>query len=151
MSAATATPTQQHVRRPIIIAILAIIVAIYGLVVAIGGFLFFFGVSLFHDIIPSTSIFNNILVGIGIIIVGIIIMAVAAGLWRLRMWAWVIAFIVILGTLGYAIAYGGAPYYGFDTFTGVISLLLLIYMLVVLRNFREAGKQRQMAAQQAAQ
>ena len=151
MSASTATSTPPHVRRPILIAILAIFVAIYGLVVAIGGFLYFFGVTIFHNIIPSTSIASNIIVGIGIIIFGIIIMAVAAGLWRLRMWAWAIAFIFTLGALGFAIYYGGAPYYGFNTFDGIFSVLVLIYLLVVVRNFREAGKQRDMARQAAAQ
>lgn len=151
MSASTATPTQQPVRRPILIAILAIFIALYGLVVAIGGFLYWFGVSIFHNIVPASSIGSSIVVGIGIMIFGIIIIGIAVGLWHLRMWAWVIAFLFTLGSLGFAIYYGGSPYYGFNTFEGVVSLLVVIYLLVVLRSFRAAGKQRTMARQQAAQ
>jgi hypothetical protein len=151
MSAASTPPGPPHVRRPILIAILAIIVAIYGLVVAIGGFLYWFGVSIFSSIIPSTSIASNIIVGIGIIIFGLIIIGIAAGLWRLRMWAWVIAFLFTLGALGYAIYEGGSPYYGFNTFTGIFSTLVIIYLLVVIRNFRAAGEARARAAQQSAQ
>jgi hypothetical protein len=136
MSTATSTtsapaPAPAAPSRPLGVAILAILVGIYGFLVFIAGLLVLAGVAVsrFLEVARFSGV-SGLLTGIIVIVIGLIIMGVAVGLWHLRMWALVLALIVTFVDLVlYALA-GNFISLGF-----ILALIVFVYLLAVHRHF----------------
>jgi len=136
MSTATSTassPPPAEFHRPIGVAIVAILVGIYGLLEALGGVLVIIGavISPWVSVPSEVAGFSGFLLGILLIIIGLIIMAVAAGLWMLRMWAAVIALIVTIISIVFD-ALGGR----YLTVSFIFGIIVLIILLINIRHFK---------------
>jgi hypothetical protein len=121
--------------RPLGVAVLAVLIGIYGFFVFLLGLfvLAHFAVSTYL----SSSGFSSLAASHGVeagaiaVVIGLVILGTAVGLWHLRMWALALALIVLLVVMvAYALA--GA----FVTFGFIVSLLLFVYLVAVNRHFR---------------
>ena len=121
--------------RPIIVSILAILIILVGLLFIVIGIIGLIGsaalfYSQFQNIAPLTAVFSAIL-----LVVGLILLVSGLGLWRLQLWAWALALIVVIfsliGEVGrYAVERGT-----FSTFSFILEVVLLIYLLAVRKHF----------------
>jgi hypothetical protein len=118
--------------RPLGVAILAVLVGIFGAILIVGGILLLTGVVLITFLgVPSSIGGVGGLVGsVIVLIVGLIILGLALGLWHLRMWALVLTLLFVIFEL---ISYGLAG--AFVTFGFILALLLFVYLLAVHRQF----------------
>jgi len=122
---------QETGRLPLGVAILAILIGIFGFFVLIGGLLLLLtvaGVSL--GALGVTVVFGMTGIGAAIIVlvVGLVILGTAFGLWNQELWALVIAIIVLLF---YAVVeFLGSAWLGL-----VIVVLLLVYLVAVSSHF----------------
>ena len=115
--------------RPLGVAILSVLVGIYGFLVILGGLFVVIGVAVSPLVsLPIGS--AGIALGFIVLIIGLIILGVAVGLWRLRMWALVLALIVTFIEL---LIYGLAD--RFLTVGFILSLIVLVYLIAVHRHF----------------
>jgi hypothetical protein len=134
MSTATSTmsaPAPAAPSRPLGVAILAVLVGIYGFLVFIAGLLVLAGVAVsrFLEVAKFSGV-SGLITGIVVIIIGLIIMGVAVGLWHLRMWALVLALIVtFIDLILYALA-GNYISLGF-----ILALIVFVYLIAVHRHF----------------
>ncbi len=122
--------------RPLGVAILAVLIGIYGFIVFLLGLLIAVG----STILPSstTNAFNPfhafesnvLLAGLIVLIVGLIILGLAVGLWHLRMWALVLTILFLL----FEIVTSGLAGQ-FISFTFIVAVLLVIYLVAVSRHF----------------
>lgn len=120
--------------RPLGVAILAFLIGLFGFLWFIIGLLVVAGVSIhaftglgFNSSFgPVTGLFG----GVVILILGLIVLGVAVGLWRLHMWALVLALLVLILEM---VVYGIAG--AFLTFGFIVSLLLFLYLIAVHRHF----------------
>jgi hypothetical protein len=117
--------------RPLGVAIIAILIGIFGFFTVIGGILLLAGstVGLAFGV-PGFLGLTGFVLGVIVLIVGLLLLAVAYGLWDLRMWALALAVIVLIFEL-VANALAGA----FLSLGFIVSLLLLIYLIAVSRHF----------------
>lgn len=119
--------------RPLGVAILSVLVGIYGFLLILGGALVIAGAAaLSYFGVPSGFAgLGGVTFGAIILIVGLIILALAVGLWHLRMWALVLTLLFLIFEL---VSYGlvGA----FVTFGFIFALILFVYLLAVHRHFR---------------
>ena len=117
--------------RPLGVALLAVLIGLFGFLVLIAGVLVLVGVAAGAFLsVPAFFGTAGLTLGVIVFIVGIILLAVAYGLWDLRMWALALAILVlILYLVVYALA-GDFVSWGF-----IISLLLLVYLVAVSRHF----------------
>ena len=120
--------------RPLGVAILAFLIGLFGFLWFVVGLLIVAGVSI-HAFtgIGISSAFgptSGLLAGVILLIVGLIVLGVAVGLWRLHMWALVVAILVLLLEMA---VYGFAG--DFVSFGFIVSLLLFLYLLAVHRHF----------------
>jgi hypothetical protein len=76
--------------------------------------------------------FAGIIGGV-LLILGLITLAVAIGLWRMRSWAWWIALIVNL--ISVVLSVGTASYIGV-----IIPLIIVIYLIVIRDKFGIGGR-----------
>jgi len=116
------------------VAILAILAFIAGLVTFIGGLgvLLVFGVgavATFGGLIPGLS---GVASGVAIVILGLITMGVAVGIWRLRMWAWWVMVILMLANIAFAAV--AQNWLGL-----VLPVIIFLYLLAVRGSFRAAA------------
>ena len=131
MSTPPSTPAPRS--RPLGVAILAVLIGLYGflvflvgaLILAASGAQHFFGVGL-----PSDFGANVTVAGIVTLVIGLIILGLAVGLWHLRMWALVLTLLFLLLEM---VFYGLAG--AFISFGFIVSLLLFLYLLAVSRHF----------------
>jgi len=128
----TYTPPQRP-SRPLGVAILAVLVGIYGFLLILGGALVIAGAAALHYLgVPSSFAgLGGIEFGAVILIIGLIILGLALGLWHLRMWALVLTLLFVIFEL---VSYGLAG--AFVTFGFIFGLILFIYLLAVHRHFR---------------
>ena len=120
--------------RPLGVAILALLMGIYGFIVFIVGLLLVLGVTAVRisgetpsfGALGISTVFGAILVAI----IGLIILGVAVGLWRLHQWALVVAIIVLIVNMIFYGIHGAFISFGF-----IVSLILFIYLLAVSRHF----------------
>jgi hypothetical protein len=132
-----AQPAYTPPTRPLGVAIIAFLLGLFGFVTFLGGLLI---------VVLSNTVLNlgaaglfgatGTLLGIVLIILGLIELGVAVGLWRLRMWALVVAVLILLfevvGPLvGLALGRGSGSLLDL-----VVALLLLIYLIAVRHHFR---------------
>ena len=117
--------------RPLGVAIIAVLIGIFGFFILLAGILLIVGVaaSAFFAV-PVFLGYGGLTLGLIIFVIGLILLAVAYGLWDLRMWALVLAILVlILYVVVYALA-GDFVSLGF-----ILSLILLLYLVAVSRHF----------------
>ncbi len=117
--------------RPLGVAVLAVLIGIFAALWLLAGILLLFGTTLGLGLgIPSFFGAAGLLLAAMVLLVGAVILAVATGLWDLRMWALALAVIVLLLELVLDALAGAYLTFGF-----VVALLLLIYLVAVRRHF----------------
>ena len=122
-------------RRPLGVAILAVLVGLFGLIFVLGGILLlatsaaaaYFGTGGFTSLLHA----SGAIAGAIVLVIGLIILGLALGLWHLRMWALALTLIILAVVL---IAEGLAG--AFVSFGFLVSLVLFIYLIAVNRHFR---------------
>jgi hypothetical protein len=126
----TYEPAPQEPGLPIGVAILAVLIGIVGFVLIIAGVLLAaLNVSL-HLSFAAFSSYGPLLLGVILLIVGLIILGVALGLWHQRLWALVLA-IIVFGFYFISDALVGAWF----SLGAIISLILVVYLIAVHRHF----------------
>jgi hypothetical protein len=123
-------PAAEPTSRPLGVAILAVLVGIFGILLIIGGILILaLGVT---SSVIGAGFFGEtgIVLGAIVLIVGLIILGVALGLYHLRLWALVLALIVTFFEL---VAYGYAGH--FVSLGFILALIIFVYLLAVHRHF----------------
>jgi hypothetical protein len=117
--------------RPLGVAIIAVLMGIFGFLVLLGGILVLAGVTA-GAFLGTPSFFGHggLVLGLALAIIGLIILAVAYGLYDLHLWALALAVLVLLV---YLVLYGLAGAFLSPGF--LISLVLLIYLLAVSKHF----------------
>jgi hypothetical protein len=134
----TAAPTNTYSpppqkTRPLGVAILAVLIGIYGfLLILLGGLILAasgaqhaFGVSLPYNFGTSAT-----LAGVITLVIGLIILGLAIGLWHLRMWALVLTLLFLAFEM---VTYGLAG--AFVSLGFILALILFVYLLAVSRHF----------------
>jgi hypothetical protein len=127
-------PTPMRRSRPIGVAILSVLIGIYGFIVFLLGLLIVVGSTVLGSL-GKTNLFGNFGVGdvtggLILLIIGLIILGLAVGLWHLRMWALVLTILFLVVEM---IIYGLAS--DFVSFGFIVAVLLFIYLLAVSRHF----------------
>ena len=120
--------------RPIGVAILSVLIGLYGFVVFLLGLLIVVGSTLLGSL-GSTNLFGHLGVGdvtggLIILVIGLIVLALAVGLWHLRMWALVLTILFLIVEM---VLYGLAS--DFVSFGFIVAVILFIYLLAVSRHF----------------
>jgi hypothetical protein len=135
MSTPTAATYVQPPSRPLGVAILAVLIGLYGFLVFLIGLFVAVGATLF-PYLGAANPFHGLGVGgvVGgliVLIIGLIILGLAVGLWHLRMWALVLTvlFLILVVILD---ALAGA----YITLGFILAVILLIYLLAVSSHFR---------------
>jgi hypothetical protein len=124
-------PTPEEPSRPLGVAIVAVLIGIFGILWIVLGALVVAALSVgtLSGELPHVFGLTGIVLGAVVLVVGLIILGVALGLWHQRMWALVLAILVLLfGIVGDVFA--GAYTLGF-----FVAVLLLIYLIAVHRHF----------------
>jgi hypothetical protein len=125
----TYEPAPEEPSKPIGVAILAVLIGIVGFLFIVAGVLLAFAGIAFGVSIPQVASYGVLVAGIIVLIIGLIILGVALGLWHQRLWALVLAIIVV------------GAYFVLDTLAAdfsigwILSLILLIYLIAVHRHF----------------
>ena len=114
---------------PLGVGILAVLLGLVGVLLLVASLLLFAlsGLAFFH---PFAFFGVTLLGAILLLIFGIVLLVVAVGLWRLEMWALVLALVVLLILLVERLVAG--PILSFGT---VVLALLLVYLVAVRRHF----------------
>lgn len=130
---AAPAPYETRPSRPLGVAILAVLVGIFGFLLILGGALVVAGatVSSYLGIPSGIAGLGGVEFGAIVLVIGLIILGLALGLWHLRMWALVLTLLFVIFEL---ISYGLAG--AFVTFGFIFALILFIYLLAVHRHFR---------------
>ncbi len=119
--------------RPLGVAILAFLVGLFGFLLILGGALVVAGATALSFLgVPSGFAgLGGVEFGAIVLIIGLIVLGLALGLWHLRMWALVLTLLFVIFEL---ISYGLAGL--FVTFGFIFALILFVYLLAVHRHFR---------------
>jgi len=125
-------PAQMPPKRPIGVAILAILSFLAGLAEIVIG-LGLMALSAVSGAVIDPSVYGPLAAFIGVIgavllLLGIVTMAVAVGLWRMRSWAWWVA--IIVNVISILVVIGTYSWYGL-----VFPLIIVIYLVVVRDKF----------------
>ncbi len=116
-------------RTPLGVAILSVLIGIVGVVFLVVGFL----AGLLNIATPGVSshLFVGGWIGIALLLLfGVVLLAVASGLWDGELWALVLS-IIVVGLYFLSDLISGALF----TVGGIVLLLLLIYLVAVSPNF----------------
>jgi hypothetical protein len=126
----TGEPAPQEPGLPIGVAILAVLIGIVAFFFIIAGILLA-ALSIHIGIgFPAFGAYGALVVGAILLIIGLIILGVALGLWHQRLWALVLA-IIVFGLYFISDALAGAYF----SLGAIISLILVIYLIAVHRHF----------------
>lgn len=119
--------------RPLGVAILAFLVGLVGFVYFVAGLVLALGFSFGYVFGVAGGVFGLSagVVGIVFMILGLITVGVAVGLWHLRLWALILALLVTFIVLVSDALAGRFISFGF-----IFSLLIFVYLLAVSRHFR---------------
>jgi hypothetical protein len=125
-------PEPAQPSRPLGVAILAVLIGIYGFLVFLLGLLLLVGSSLGVVGSPLPTYFHTtgVIAGIIILIVGLIILGLAVGLYHLRMWALVLTLLFLAFEI---VSYGLAG--AFVSVGFILGVILFIYLLAVSSHF----------------
>ena len=121
--------------RPLGVAIISILLGLYGIFTVLAGILIVV-LSNYSVSLGGSSFygFTGTLLGVVLIVLGLIILGVAVGLWDLRMWALVLAILVLLiEIVGPFISLAEGK--SISLLGPIVELLLLIYLVAVRRHF----------------
>ncbi|TLZ85607.1 MAG: hypothetical protein E6K05_01045 [Methanobacteriota archaeon] len=120
-------------KRPIGVAIIAVLSFLAGLVEVLGGAALL-GLAAIGATVGAgfLAAFAGI-IGVVLLLVGLVTLAVAIGLWRMRTWAWWIA--IIVNIISVVISLGTLNYVGL-----VFPLIILIYLFVIRDKFGIGGR-----------
>jgi hypothetical protein len=119
--------------RPLGVAILAFLVGLFGILIILGGLLIVTAATVpaFLGVPSHLAGASGAVWGLVVLIIGLIILGLALGLWHLRMWALVLSLIfVFIELVSFGIV-GAWVSLGF-----ILSLIILVYLLAVSRHFR---------------
>jgi hypothetical protein len=118
--------------RPLGVAILAVLIGLYGFLVILLGGLLLVGSSLgvVGVGLPHAFGVTGALAGAIVLIIGLIILGLAVGLWHLRMWALVLTLLFLAFEM---VSYGLAG--DFLSIGFILALILFVYLLAVSRHF----------------
>jgi uncharacterized membrane protein len=133
----SAAPPSRYASRPLGVSILSILIGIYGFLLFLGGLLLAVLASATLSF-ASLGYLGLSATDLGIItaIIGLIVLAVAVGLWHLRMWALALAVIVLLLEIVSPIIGLARGTLGTSSIVDlVIAVLLLAYLLAVRHHF----------------
>jgi hypothetical protein len=126
----TGEPAPQEPGLPIGVAILAVLIGIVAFLFIIAGILLA-ALSIHIGIgFPAFGVHGALVVGAILLIIGLIVLGVALGLWHQRLWALVLA-IIVFGLYFISDALAGAYF----SLGAIISLILVIYLIAVHRHF----------------
>jgi amino acid transporter len=126
----TYPPTPEEPSLPIGVAILAVLIGIVGFLLVLAGVLLAaLGISI-HLEFSAFSSYGTLVVGVILLIIGLIVLGVALGLWHQRLWALVLA-IIVFGLYFISDALVGAWF----SLGAIISLILVVYLIAVHRHF----------------
>jgi len=121
--------------RPLGVAILAVLIGLFGLLWIVIGLFLLGGASLhgYEAYGANPAIFHQtgLVAGVIVLLLGLIVLGLALGLWHLRMWALALTLIVLIVVLASYVIAGNIVSLGF-----AISLILLIYLAAVHQHFR---------------
>jgi hypothetical protein len=119
---------------PLGVAILAILIGIYGFFIFLLGLLIAVGSTVFSAYGGADPFshfgFAGVVGGLIVLVIGLIILALAIGLWNLRLWALVLTVLFLLLEM---VIYGLAG--SFISFGFIVALILFVYLLAVSRHF----------------
>jgi len=126
--------TPERRSRPIGVAILSVLIGLYGFIVFLLGLLIVVGSSLLGSF-GGTNLFGHLGVsdltgGLIVLVIGLVILALAVGLWHLRLWSLVLTILFLVVEM---VLYGLAS--DFISFGFIVAVLLFIYLLAVSRHF----------------
>ncbi|MGD0588795.1 MAG: hypothetical protein ABSA63_08410 [Thermoplasmata archaeon] len=116
---------------PLGVAILAVLIGIFGFFVIVLGLLLLLGAAgVAFGGLGLVSVFGTTgtIAGAIVLIIGVIILGVAVGLWNQEMWALVLAILVLL-------VYGAVDFLASSWLGLVIVVVLLVYLVAVARHF----------------
>ena len=125
-----APPPQRSL--PLGVAVLSVLVGLYGFALFLLGLLLFVGYSL-HLSYLDVPVFGltGLALAAVVTIVGLVILGLAVALWRLRLYALVLALLFLLYEI---VAYAYAR--EFATVGFVLAVIIFVYLLAVNRHFR---------------
>jgi len=124
------SPYAARRERPLGVAILAVLIGIFGAFLLIGSILLFlFGTALYGEG-QFLHYGAPLVAGLILFIVAIILLAVATGLWDLRLWALVVS-IIVVGFLWLGDLVAGQ----IVTLGSLVLILLLVYLVLVRHHF----------------
>jgi hypothetical protein len=120
---------------PLGVAILAVLIGLFGILWILGGILILASVTAIAYFnsggLPAVLHATGLVAGAVLLIVGLIILGLALGLWHRRMWALVLTLLVLLVVL---VSYGLAG--AFVSYQFIVSLVLFVYLVAVNRHFQ---------------
>jgi hypothetical protein len=115
---------------PVGVALLAFLIGLVGLFYVIFGIALAFADVLFAPLFPHL-VGTGLVSALALFLLGLLLLIVAIGLWRLRLWALVLS-ILVFGFLWLSEVLSG----GFLRVVALLLLLLLVYLIAVHREFR---------------
>jgi hypothetical protein len=128
-------------KRPIGVTILAVLGILFGIIALIAGVALLGIGALIATLAPQLAGYAGLFVAIGalILLTGILAIVGAIGLLKLRMWAWWLMIVVsvlqiVLGIVPYALA----PALFAFPYSIILWLIIVIYLVVVRKNFSTA-------------
>jgi hypothetical protein len=124
-------PVQSIGQLPLGVAILAVLIGIFGFVVFLVGLLLLLAIAgwaITGVAVSSVFGYTGTIAGFIIVIIGLVILTVATGLWDQELWALVLAIIVLL-------FYGAAEFFAGAWLGLAIVALLLVYLVAVSGHF----------------
>lgn len=125
---------------PLGVAVLAVIVAVIGVLSVLGGLVVLVAL-LLH---AGTGLVGTLIAGTWLdaaltVVFGLVLLAIALGLWNQELWALVIAILAVIaflaGRVGYPIYQGASVSSTLLTIPALFALLLFVYLLAVHRHF----------------
>ena len=126
-------------KRPIGVTIIAVLVAIAGILTLISAFSWFFGVGVFGFNLPRGIRGAGIWYGLVGLVIGLIQLYFAWGLWTLQRWAYLAVVIIEILNLVLTIVSWTRGYFNWTSFlvNMIIPVVILVYFLAD-RAVREA-------------
>lgn len=128
----TYAPSPQQRNLPLLVGILAILIGIVGiLVLLVGLFALLVGLGVLGPkyAVLTGSLFGSVVIlGVYYFILGIVMVAIARGLWDQEIWAlYTLGLVVVLELVGSVL--------DFDLFLIIVFGLLLVYLVAVREHF----------------